>query len=324
MITHPDKVLFPDDGITKGELAAYYESIAPVMLPHVVGRPITMERYHRGIGEKGFFQKSVTKGFPEWLERVEVPKKGGTVHHPVVMDARSLLWLANQNCITPHVWASRVPNLGHPDVCVFDLDPSAEDPHALREAACAVRDLLAELGLTSWVKTSGSKGFHIAVPLDARADAGTVAGFAHAVGRLLVRRHPDRLTLEFAKAQRGGRIYVDTGRNHPPATFAAAYAVRARPGAPVSAPCTWDELERGEVEPRTLSLRTMEARIATAGDLWAEMLARPASLSEPIARLERAGRSGRRGGAGASTPSAGTGHERDPASRPTYGEATKE
>ena len=119
-ITHPDKILFPDSGITKGELAAYYEMIAPSMVPHMRARPVTMERYHRGIGAPGFFQKDVSKGFPEWLQRVEVPKKGGTVHHPLVTDARSLLWLANQNCITPHVWTSRVPALFYPDICVFD------------------------------------------------------------------------------------------------------------------------------------------------------------------------------------------------------------
>ena len=286
MITHPEKVLFPDDGITKGELAAYYESIAPVMLPHLVGRPITMERYHRGIAEKGFFQKSVTKGFPEWLERVEVPKKGGTVHHPVVRDARGLLWLANQNCITPHVWASRVPRLHHPDVCIFDLDPSIDDPGQLRDAALALRDLLSELGLRTWVKTSGSKGFHIAVPLDGRAEAGKVSGFAHAVGRVMVDRYPDLLTLEFSKADRGDRIYVDTGRNHPPATFAAVYAVRARPGAPVSAPCTWEELESGAVGPRTLTLRSMAARVSESGDIWADLQRSPSSLTAAIDRLK--------------------------------------
>jgi len=286
VITHPEKVLFPDDGITKGELAAYYESIAPVMLPHLVGRPITMERYHRGIAEKGFFQKSVTKGFPEWLERVEVPKKGGTVHHPVVRDARGLLWLANQNCITPHVWASRVPRLHHPDVCIFDLDPSIDDPGQLRDAALALRDLLSELGLRTWVKTSGSKGFHIAVPLDGRAEAGKVSGFAHAVGRVMVDRYPDLLTLEFSKADRGDRIYVDTGRNHPPATFAAVYAVRARPGAPVSAPCTWEELESGAVGPRTLTLRSMAARVSESGDIWADLQRSPSSLTAAIDRLK--------------------------------------
>ena len=179
MITHPEKVLFPDDGITKGAVAAYYEAVASIMLPHIKGRPITMERYPSGIGHKGFIQKDVSKGFPSWLERVEVPKKDGTVHHPVVGDTRSLLWLANQNCITPHVWTSRAPDFNHPDICVFDLDPSKEDPEALRAAALALRDLLSELGLESWVKTSGSKGFHIVVPLDGKADFGAVHGFAH-------------------------------------------------------------------------------------------------------------------------------------------------
>ena len=126
-ITHPEKVLFPDDGITKGELAAYYEAVAPVMLPHLRRRPITMERFPTGIGAKGFLQKNVVEGFPAWLERVEVPKKGGTVHYPLVDDRRSLLWMANQNSITPHVWTSRAPHLDRPDVCVFDLDPSRDD-----------------------------------------------------------------------------------------------------------------------------------------------------------------------------------------------------
>jgi bifunctional non-homologous end joining protein LigD len=165
-----------------------------------------------------------------------------------------------------------VPKLYFPDLCIFDLDPSEDEPERLRGAALAVRALLVELGLTSWVKTSGSKGFHIALPLDGSAACGEVAGFAHAVGRVLVERDPRNLTLEFSKADRGGRIYVDTGRNHPPATFAATYAVRAKPGAPVSAPCTWHELERGDVGPRTFTLRTMTDRVATVGDLWSDML----------------------------------------------------
>jgi bifunctional non-homologous end joining protein LigD len=258
------------------------------MLPHLRGRPITMERYHRGIAAPGFFQKDVSKGFPEWLERVEVPKHGGTVHHPIANDTRSLLWLANQNSITIHVWPSRTPNLYNPDICVFDLDPSkADDPDALRKAALSVRDLLAELGLPSWVKTSGSKGFHIAVPLDGKSDFGVVARFAHGVGRILVERDPDNLTQEFSKADRGGRILVDTGRNGYSATYAATYTVRAKPGAPVSAPCTWEELERGDVGPGTFTLRTMAQRIANVGDLWSDMLKKKRSLKRPLARLHK-------------------------------------
>lgn len=287
VITHPEKVLFPGDGITKGEFASYYQTIAPVMLPHIRLRPVTMERYPAGIAEKGFMQKDVSKGFPEWLERVEVPKKGGTVHHPVVRDARSLLWLANQNSITPHVWTSRAPNLYQPDICVFDLDPSEDEPNALRAAALGLRDLLHELSLPSWVKTSGSKGFHIVVPLDGKAGFGEVARFAHAVATILVKRDPLNLTLEFSKADRGRRILVDIGRNGYSATFAAAYAVRAKPGAPVSAPCTWEELERGEAGPRTFTLRTMAGRVTAVGDLWSDMLRRKRSLRRPMEKLRR-------------------------------------
>jgi bifunctional non-homologous end joining protein LigD len=287
VITHAEKVLFPDDGITKGELAAYYEMVAPIILPHIRGRPITMERYPAGIGEKGFLHKNVSKGFPDWLRRVEVPKKDGTVHYPLASDRRSLLWFANQNAITPHVWTSRVPNLHQPDLCVFDLDPSEEAPAVLRAAALGLRDLLHELGLPSWVKTSGSKGFHIVVPIDGKADYGEVAGLAHAVGSLLVERNPEQLTQEFSKADRGGRILVDTGRNGYGATFAAVYAVRARPGAPVSAPCRWEEIERGDVGPRSFTLRTMAERIAEVGDLWSDMRRRRRSLGRAMVAVSR-------------------------------------
>jgi len=270
-ISHPDKVMFPESGITKGELAAYYERVAPIMLPHLEGRPVTLERFHRGISDKGFFQKNVGKGAPTWLERVAVPKKDGVVNYAVMRDTRGIMWLVNQNCITPHVWTSRAPKLFYPDLCVFDLDPLVDDVGALRSATLLVRDTLAELGVTSWVKTSGSKGFHVVFALDETSDNGQVAHFAHTMGRELVKRAPDLLTQEFYKIDRAGRILVDTGRNEFGATFAAAYAVRPRPGAPVSAPCTWDEVESGEVKPRSLTLRTMAERLDARGDLWSRL-----------------------------------------------------
>jgi bifunctional non-homologous end joining protein LigD len=287
VITHPEKVLFPDDGITKGELAEYHSLVAPVMLPHLAGRPVTMERYPAGIGKKGFWQKSVEKGFPEWLERVDVPKKDGVVHHPIVNDARSLMWIVNQNTITQHVWTSRVPHLFHPDVCVFDLDPSKDDPASVRAAAIGLRDLLEELGLPAWVKTSGSKGFHLVVPLDGKTSTEDVERFAHQVGRVLVSHAPDHLTQEFNKADRKGRIYIDTGRNGYSATFAAAYTVRAKPGAPVSAPCTWREIEKNTVDPGTFTIRNMPARLKKAGDVWADLPKSERSLSRPIAKLKK-------------------------------------
>jgi bifunctional non-homologous end joining protein LigD len=231
MITHPDKILFPDDGITKGDVAAYYEALAPVIIPHLVGRPITMERYPSGIGEQGFWQKDVSRGFPAWLQRVEVPKKDGVVHHPLVTDTRSLLWITNQNTITQHVWTSRTPRLEYPDLCVFDLDPPAAGSSEIRAA--------------------------------------------------------DRLTQEFSKAARRGRIYVDTGRNGYGATFAAPYTLRARRGAPVSAPCTWEEVERGDVHPGSFTLRNLPGRIEAVGDLWAGLRRRGRSLRQPLEKLRR-------------------------------------
>lgn len=277
-ISHPDKVLFPDVGITKGELAEYYLTVADVMLPHLRGRPVTMERFPNGLGGTGFLQKNVAKGFPAWLERVNVPKKGGSVNYPLINDSRGLAWMANQNCITPHVWTSRAPKLWQPDILVVDLDPSVDQSEILRAAALRVRDVLAEMGVPTWVKTSGSKGYHIVAPLDGEADFDAVSTFTSFIGAELVRLDPEHLTLEFSKADRGDRIYVDVGRNGPSATVAAAYAVRARPGAPVSAPCTWQELERGEALPQSFTLRSLAGRVAQIGDLWADMYAAAVSL----------------------------------------------
>ena len=216
---------------------------------------------------------------------MEVPKKNGVVHHPVVTDTRSLLWITNQNTVTQHVWTSRMPDLNYPDICVFDLDPSKDDAEAVRAAAIGLRDLLEELALPSWVKTSGSKGFHIVVPIDGETPMGRVARFASALGTVFVSRSPDRLTQEFSKADRRGRIYVDTGRNGYGATVAAAYTVRAKPGAPVSAPCTWEEIERGDASPGTFTLRNMPDRVAKLGDLWADMRRRGRSLRRPVEKL---------------------------------------
>jgi bifunctional non-homologous end joining protein LigD len=287
-ITHPEKVLFPDDGITKGDVAAYYAEVAAVMLPHLAGRPVTMERFPSGLGSKGFLQKNVVKGFPAWLERAEAPKKDGTVHYPLANDARALAWMANQNTVTLHVWTARAPELWHPDWCVFDLDPMHDDAAVLRRATLGVRDLLTELGLTSVVKTSGSKGFHVVVPLAAGTTYRDAARFADRVAQRMVERQPEHLTLEFAKADRGGRIYLDTGRNRPGATVAAAYSLRARAGAPVSAPCTWEEIEDGRAEPQAFTLRSLAARLADVGDLWAGLYDRGQSLDPALARLTSA------------------------------------
>ncbi len=285
MISHPEKVLFPDAGITKGEIAAYYELVASPMVPLIKGRPVTMERFPSGIGSQGFMQKNIVKGFPSWLERIEVPKKGGVVNYPLVNSEQDLLWMANQNTITVHVWPSRVPKLMFPDIVVFDLDPSIDDAGMLRKATLAVRDLLVEIGLDSLVKTSGSKGYHIVVPLDGKTDFDEAGSFAFHLASVLVQRQPEVFTLEFIKVDRGHRIYADIGRNGPGATYAAPYSVRAKPGGPVSAPCTWDEIEKGEALPQTFNVRNMAQRLEAVGDLWAGMHKQGKSLKRPMQKL---------------------------------------
>jgi bifunctional non-homologous end joining protein LigD len=284
MITHPEKVLFPDDGVTKGDVAAYYEAVAAVMVPHLRGRPITMERFPSGIASKGFLQKNVSKGFPSWLKRIEVPKKGGLVNYPLANDQQSLLWMANQNAIALHMWTSRTPKLDRPDICVLDLDPSEDDVDLLLQAALAARDAFKELGFESWIKTTGSKGFHIATRMGPRSDFGKSSDLAARVARIMLDRHPKHLTLEFHKADRRGRILLDTGRNHPGATFVAPYSLRAKPGAPVSAPCSWAEIESGSITPQGVTMRSMPARLRKFGDLWSELL--------PAPRAPRKARSG--------------------------------
>jgi bifunctional non-homologous end joining protein LigD len=212
------------------------------------------------------------------IETVAVPKKDGVVNYPVIRDSSGLQWMANQNCITPHVWSARVPTLMYPDLCLFDLDPLDDDQERLGRAALLVRDVLAELGCPSWVKTSGSKGYHIAFGLDGKSDYGEVARFGQAVGKNLVERDPKNFTQEFYKADRGGRILIDTGRNEFGATYAAPYSVRPRPGAPVSAPCTWDEIASGRVRPVSLTLRSMQERLDLVGDLWQGVLAERFSI----------------------------------------------
>jgi bifunctional non-homologous end joining protein LigD len=284
-ITHPDKVLFPDDGITKADLAAYYETVAPRMLPLIDGRPVTMQRFPNGIGQGGFLQKQIGKGFPDWIGRVTAPNRRTRqettreeVTYVVCRTADDLVYLANQGCITPHVWLSRADDLYRPDQMVFDLDPASADLGVLRSAAAALHGLLGELGLPAFLKSSGSRGLHVVVPLVPAADTDTVNVFSLAVAEALAARHPDELTTEGRIAKRRDRLYLDTGRNGYAQTMAAPYAVRARPGAPVSVPLDWSELD--DFDPGRHTMGSIGERLAQP-DPWA-------GIDQAAARLDRA------------------------------------
>ena len=292
-LTHPDKVLFPDDGITKADLAGYYQTVAPVMLPLVSGRPVTMQRFPNGIGRGGFLQKQLGDSAPAWIERVTAPNRRtrqattrDQVTYMVCRSADDLAWLANQACITPHVWLSRAPDIHHPDQLVFDLDPASDDPRVLRLAAASLHRLLEELGLPSFLKSSGSRGLHVVVPLVPAAETDAVKGFSIAVAEALAARHPDQLTTETRIADRHGRLFLDTGRNGYAQHMAAPYAVRALPGAPVSVPLDWSELD--DFDPGWHTLRTIDERLARP-DPWAGIDRAACRLDQAVARLVELG-----------------------------------
>jgi len=291
-LSNTGKVLFAgQDEITKGDLIEYYAQVAGWMLPYLGGRPAVMARYPEGITGQRIFQKNAPDYFPGWITRTEVGKQDGVVHHVVCDKPATLVYLANQACIELHVFLSRVGRLDRPDQVVFDLDPPDADHFGdARLAALRLRALLAdELGLTSFVKTTGGKGLHVHVPLRADGDFDAARGFARQVGGLLVTQLPDLVTMEQRKDKRGHRLYVDVMRNAYAQTVVAPYVVRARPGAAVAVPLDWAELSDSGLEPGRFTLRTVGRRLAgldRATDPWAGLTRHRYSLVTAQNRLD--------------------------------------
>jgi bifunctional non-homologous end joining protein LigD len=269
-ISNPDKILFPDDGITKADLADYYAAVAPAMVEHTRDRPLNLWRWNRGIENEVVIQQAIPKGAPDWVKRVTVSRRrGGEVEHAVGGEAATLVWLANQNCITPHVWTARADKPDQPDRIVFDFDPPDDgDSHldAIRAGALAIGDLLREKGLQPFAMTSGSRGIHVVAPLRRGPDSNTVRTVAGEWAEEVAARLPDQLTTSWRKEGRGGRVLVDAARNTYAQTAVAPYAVRAKPTAPVAAPLFWDEV--ADAEPRRWTLRDVPARLEERGDPW--------------------------------------------------------
>jgi bifunctional non-homologous end joining protein LigD len=267
-IGNPDKVLFPDDGITKADVARYYERIAGVMVPHVRHRPLTMHRFPDGIGADGFYQKQVPGSFPDWIVRETVSKEDGEVTQVVCDDAATLVFLADQGCITPHVWLSTTDHLEAPDRLVFDLDPPEDGTvAAARFAARRIRDLLDDLGLEGRLMTTGSSGYHVVVPIDGTTGFDDVRAVARRCARVLAGRPPDRLTTETRIDRREGRVFLDYLRNGFAQTTVAPYALRAKPGAPAAVPIDWDELS--STDPQRYTIENLFRRLGQKDDPWA-------------------------------------------------------
>ncbi|MCV7435653.1 non-homologous end-joining DNA ligase [Mycobacterium seoulense] len=286
-VTHPDRIMFPADGITKRDLVAYYGQVADAMLPHVRGRALNVQRFPRGIGENGFIQQDFADSMPDWMGRVEVTKEGGTVVHPVAERREALPWLANQNAITLHAWQSRRGRLHNPDRLVFDLDPSDSDFGAVRAAAHAVAGVLHDLGLACYVQTTGSRGLHVVVPVRADTDFDTARQFARDVAEVVVADDPTHRTVEVRKEKRSGRVYLDIMRNAYAQTAVAPYSVRARNGAPVATPLEWDELDTRGLRADRFTLRDVPKRLAGQADPWTNMSRHASSLPGPMRRLAK-------------------------------------
>ena len=264
-VSNADRVVFPEDGVTKGEVVAYYESVAGLMLPLLAGRALTVERYPRGIAAKGFMQKNAPEHFTDEIERHEVPKEdGGTTVYPVVREADAIAAFANLGVITFHVPPSTVADEWHPDWVIWDLDPPSGAFGLVRSAATHLREVLRGFGVETFLMTSGSNGYHLRAHLEPIADAETVAKTARGIAALAAAAHPDEMTLAFRKADRGDRVFVDWLRNAPYSTSVVPWSLRARPGAPVAVPLAWDELE--DVDPNGVLMGEVRDRLGR--DPW--------------------------------------------------------
>jgi bifunctional non-homologous end joining protein LigD len=291
-LTSADRVLFPDDGVTKGDLFAYYERVAPVIVPHLRDRPFTLKRYPHGITGEIYFQKQVPRGAPAWIPTRRFtthPRGGGSreVDFALVNSGEALLWMVQMNCIDLNAWYSRVDRPDRPDFVVFDLDPPDEEGgFALAiEVAHLIRSLLDEVGLPGYVKTSGADGIHVLAPIQRRAGFDDTYAFAEAAARLLERRHPGKVTAEWLKKKRSG-VLVDHRQNGAGKTIASVYSVRPKPGAPVSTPLRWEELTEN-VRPRDFSMADVLDRIERHGDLFAPVLEDARPLGAAARKLER-------------------------------------
>lgn len=275
-VSRPDKIMYPDAGLTKADVADYYHDVAEVMLPHLVDRPINMQRWPDGVEGPNFYEKKVPGHFPDWVQTVQVQTADGPQHQVLVQDARTLVFLADQACLTPHVWLSRADQLDRPDELIIDLDPSSDDLAAVREATSITGEALDDLGLVPYLKTTGSRGYHVQVPIRAELGYDEVRDFARSLADALAGRQPDLLTTEQRKNRRGDRVFVDVLRNGYGQTAVPPYALRGRAGAPVATPLDWNELAR--IAPDRFDITSVRRRLQQRDCPWRDIRRHARSL----------------------------------------------
>jgi DNA ligase D len=287
LITHGEKVFFPERGETKADLAEHYLRVAEPLMRVMGGRPVLLQRFPEGATGPSFFQKRVPKNIPDWLRTTTVSTPNGTTSQALVAaDIDHVLWAVNLGCLGFHVWPYRADDPEHADELRIDLDPSPGiDFGHIQQAAGEVRRFLGELGIDGHPKTTGNRGLHVYIRLQPRWDAYQVRSAAVALARELERRKPDLITAAWWKEERGARVFVDFNQNAPHKTVFGAWSVRARPGAQVSTPLTWDEID--DIHPDQFTIASLPERLATVGDPWAGMNDDPQSLEPLLALHER-------------------------------------
>jgi bifunctional non-homologous end joining protein LigD len=278
-ITHPERLVFPSARLTKLDLARYYERVAPLMLPYVRNRPLALQAFPDGIEGDGYFMKAVPAYFPDWIERATVPKKGGTITQVLARDAATLVYLAGQNVVTLHTWLSRADEPHRPDRVTLDLDPSGGGFAEVRATARAAGDRLRGLGLVPYAMTTGSRGIHLVCPLRRGASFSDAHGFARSLAEDMVADDPQHLTLEWRKADRGKRIYLDVNRIAYAQHAVAPYSVRPRPNAPLAVPLHWEELSDRALKPDLWTIKNVGPRLDD-GDPWQGMHSRARALPQ--------------------------------------------
>jgi bifunctional non-homologous end joining protein LigD len=288
-LTSGDRVLFPESGVTKGDLFDYYGRVAPVLVPHLRNRPFTMKRYPHGIHEEVFFQKQAPRGIPDWIPTRQFtthPREGGSrlVDFPLLNSREAVQWMVQMNCVDMNAWYSRVDKPQRPDFVLFDLDPPDGEFALAVRAAHLVREELERLQLRSYVKTSGSEGIHVLVPIARRWSFSDAHAFAEAVSKRLADANPGVVTTEWLKRKRDG-VLVDYHQNGAGKTIASAYSVRPKPGAPVSTPVRWEEVTR-TLDPKRFTMAAVLERVEREGDLFEPVLRGGQSLGPALRRLE--------------------------------------
>ena len=272
-ITNQDKILFPEDKITKGDLVKYYQKISPIMLPLIYDRPITMHRFPNGIDSDGFYQKDLTGNIPKWVKTKKISKKSeGSTSYAVCDNPATLIYLANLGVIEPHIWLSKIDKLHYPDRLIFDFDSEKPQFKKVCKAAKIIKEVLDKLELESFVMTTGSKGLHVVVPLNTRKNNfDFVKNFARNLSQKLLENNPELFTLEIRKEKRGEKIFIDFLRNAFAQTGVAPYGVRAKPGAPVATPLSWSELDDPKLTAQKYNIKNIFKRISRIADPWAKI-----------------------------------------------------